>query len=44
MNYTVGDKHDLCKALMKAGILAEYVAPEKEDDWEDETNTESTEK
>jgi m7GpppX diphosphatase len=42
MNYTVGDKHDLCKALMKQGVLAQYVPPEKDDDWEDEaTNTQS---
>jgi len=47
MNYTVGDKHELCKALMKAGTITEYVAPEKESEWEDvpsqQTNNETEE-
>lgn len=38
MVYTVGDKHDLCKALMKEGIIEEYTAPEKESEWEDESS------
>ena len=36
--YTVGDKHDLCKAMMKEGIIEEYIAPEKESEWEDESS------
>lgn len=39
MNYTVGDKHDLCKCLMKEGILTEYVSPETHEDWEDLSST-----
>jgi m7GpppX diphosphatase len=27
LQYSVGEKHDLCKALMTAGILKEYVEP-----------------
>lgn len=38
LNYTVGDKHELCKALMKEGVIQEYVVPEKESEWEDETS------
>lgn len=35
MTYKVGHKHDLCKVLMKEGILQEYVAPSNDTEWED---------
>lgn len=29
LTYSVGDKHDICKALMQAGVLTEYRDPKE---------------